>query len=116
MVCKTQLDIPFIFLECDQAIYNKVLQLLFKLERENYDIYGKVILRMGGFHVIICILRTIYSHFNGCGFVQLLSEAGLGGEGTITKALKGGEVKEGNRFYKLLFEAILRTKVHHLIK
>ena len=102
-----ELDLSFIFLECDQAIYTKVLQILFMKERENKSLYSRIVLRMGGFHVVLCMLRTIYSRFNGCGLVELLSEVGLGGEGTIKKALKGGDVKEGVRFYKLLFEAIL---------
>ena len=71
---KDELELPFIFLECDHAIYAKVLQLMFKKEREDKDKYGKIILRMGGFHVLICMMRTIYGRFKGCGFVKLLSE------------------------------------------
>ena len=52
----------------------------------------------------------------GCGFVKLLAEVGLGGEGSIKKALKGGDVKEGVRLYKLLFEAILRSKIKYLMR
>ena len=35
----------------------------------------------------------------------------MGGSGTIEKALKGGDVKEGIRYYKFLFEAIYRIKL-----
>ena len=110
-----ELELEFIFLECDQAIYTKVLQIMFKLERENKDLYGRIVLRMGGFHVLMCMLKTIYSRFKGCGFVKLLAEIGIGGEGTIKKALNGGDVKEGVRLYKLLLLAVLRSKVKYLM-
>ena len=66
---------------------------------------------MGGFHIILCLMRCIYSRFKGFGFPELLSEVGLGGSGTIEKALKGGDVKEGIRYYKFLFEAVYRIKL-----
>ena len=107
----TELELDSIFLEVDQAIYNKVLQVLFKFKQEGSTLYDKLIVRMGGFHVVICLLRTIYSRFNGSGIVELLSEAGAGSEGTIKAALNGANVKQGVRYYKLLFEALLRTKL-----
>ena len=66
---------------------------------------------MGGFHIIICLMKCIYSYFQGIGFSELLSEVGLGGAGSIDKALKAGDVNDGIRFYKMLFEAIYRIKV-----
>ena len=51
------------------------------------------------------------SRFKGFGFPELLSEVGLGGSGTIENALKGGDVKGGIRYYKILFEAIFRIKI-----
>ena len=81
-----ELELEFIFLECDQAIYTKVLKIMFKLERENKDMYRRIVLRMGGFHVLMCMIKTIYSRFKGCSFVKLLAEVGIGGHG----ALEGG--------------------------
>ena len=69
---------------------------------------------MGGFHIVICMLRTIYSFYQNSGLVQILSTAGLGGLGTIKKALKGGDVNEAIRLHKKLFEAILRTKISYI--
>ena len=90
-----ELHLSYIFLEVDQAIYNKVLQVMFKCENEGRQDFDNVIVRMGGFHVIICMLRTIYSRFKGSGIVELLSEAGVGAEGTIKAAMKGSNVKQG---------------------
>ena len=42
-------------------------------EQQEYD-------SMGGFHISICMLRTIYEQFNKCGIIELLSAAGLGGK------------------------------------
>ena len=110
----TELELDSIFLEVDQAIYNKVIQVLFKFKQEGSNLYDKLIARMGGFHVVLCLLRTIYSRFNGSGIVQLLSEASVGSEGTIKAALNGANVKQGFRYYNLLFEALLRTKLEAL--
>ena len=106
-----ELHLSYIFLEVDQAIYSKVLQVIFKYKSEGRQEFDNVILRMGGFHVIICMLRTIYSRFKCSGIVELLSEAGVGAEGTVKAALKGLNVKQGVKYYKLVFEALLRTKL-----
>ena len=50
---------------------------------------------MGGFHIGMRMLHTIYSLLKRCGIVQLLSSAGLGVLGTVKKVLTGGDVKEG---------------------
>ena len=110
LTCMKELELPFIFLEVDQAIYNKVLQVLFDVKKRNSTKYDKVIVRMGGFHVIICLLRTLYSRFHDSGVVELLVEAGVGSEGSIRSAMKGSDVKVGIRCYKILFEALTRTK------
>ena len=55
--------------------------------------------------------------------LQLLSSKGLGGLGTVKKALTGGDFKEGINLLKKLYEGILRTKIeyfdvfkHHTVK
>ena len=45
--------------------------------------------------------------------MQWLVYSGIGGEGTITNALSGGDVKQAIYLHKLIFEAIVRTKVKH---
>ena len=106
----------FIFMEVDQAIYHKILDAMFRMEKEGTAKFGKVIPGMGRFHVVLCMTRTIYSRFKQAGIVELLSSAGLGGKGTIKKALKGGDTKEALYLHKLLSEAFLRSKVEYLKK
>ena len=65
---------------------------------------------MDGFHISVCMLRTIYSLFKRCGMLQRPSSAGLGGLGT---ALTGGDVKEDINLHKKLYEALSRTKIQY---
>ena len=55
----------------------------------------------------------IFSRFKHAGIVELLSTSGLGGKGTITKTLKGGDTKRAIYLYKILFEAFTRYKIEH---
>ena len=112
--CMNYLNLNYIFLEARQAIFNKVLQVLFEFqEKENRKLY-KIIVRIGGFHVILCLLRTLYSPFKDFGIIELLVEATVGTEGTIRSALREGDVKLGIRYYKILCEAFLRSKIKFL--
>ena len=110
MRCKSELQLESIFPEVDQAIYNKVLQVLFK------SFCNKLIVRIGGFHIVLCLLKTIYSRFYDSGIVELLVEPGVGSEGGIRSAMKGSDVKFGIRCYKVLFEAILQTKIEFIME
>ena len=100
----------------NQAIYHKVFHAMFRMEKEGTAIFYKVIPRMSGFHIVLCMVRTIYSRFKHAGIIKLFSSAGLGGKSTIKKVLKGGDTKEAIFLCKLLFEAFLRSKVEHLKK
>ena len=72
--------------------------------------FQNIIVRMGGFHVIIFLMQSIYSRFKGFGFVELLATVGsLGG---IESALRGGDVKLGVRL--LLFEALYQLTLEML--
>ena len=95
-----ELETNLIFIEVNQAIYTKVLDAMFRLKDEGENLFDNIIPCMGGFHIVICMLQTIYSLFHNCGFVQLLSAAGLGGIGTVQKNLNGGDVKEGILLHK----------------
>ena len=68
---------------------------------------------MGGFHLGMRVLHTIYSLFKRCGIVQLLSSADLGVLGTVKKVLTGGDVKKGINLHKL-YEALLWTKIKYI--
>ena len=54
-----ELDIKFIFSEVDKTIYTKVLDAMFKMEAEGFEIFKIFIRRIGDFHIGICMVRTI---------------------------------------------------------
>ena len=59
------------FVEADQAIYNKLLDAIFKMSEDGHDMFSKMIPRMGGFHIIMCILKTIFSRFKDSAIIKL---------------------------------------------
>ena len=93
--CMNKLALKLIFLGADQAIYNKV---------------GNTT----GLNITMYLMKTIYSRFQGYGLVELFSEAGVGSEETIKAGLSGFNFKQGIRYYNLLFEALLRSKITYL--
>ena len=84
---------------------------MFTLKNKGEDLFHTIIPRMGGFHIGICMLRTIYSLFKRCDIVQLLSSAGLWWTGDQKKKTTGSDIKEGINFHKKLYEAFLRMKI-----
>ena len=81
-----------------------------------HDVFSKLIPRMGGFHIIMCMLKTIFSRFKDSGIIKLFVYSGISGERTSKHALKGRDVKFGIHLHKLMFEAIIRTKIIFLEK
>ena len=55
---KKELGLSYIFLEVDLAIYAKILDVMFQFQNEN-KMFDKIIGRMGGFYIMICLLHSI---------------------------------------------------------
>ena len=56
-----ELELGFIFLEVDQAIYTKIMDAKFYLLSKNAEnTFDRVIVRMGGFHIIILTFSWIW--------------------------------------------------------
>ena len=109
--CMKDLNLNYIFLENNQAIFNKVLQVLFAFQEKENRKFDKVVVHMGGFHVILGLLRTIFSRFKDSGIIELLVDVTVGTGGTIWSALRGSDVKLGMRYYKILYEAFLWSEI-----
>ena len=60
-----ELEIDQMFIEVDQAIYTKVFDAMFKLQFEGTNIFSQMVPRMGGFHIILHMLRTIFGVVKG---------------------------------------------------
>ena len=110
---RVELGTEFIFIEADQAIYTKVLDAMLKMRNDGKDMFERITPRMGGFHITICMLRTIYCIYSKIGFIQILGKAGLEGIGSLKRTLKSGDVNEAIRLHKTLIEALVRTKIEY---
>ena len=107
MRCKSELQLEYIFFGVDQAIYNKVLQLLFNQNSRDPSFCNKLIVQMGGVQIVLCFWKTICSCFYDSGIVEVLVEAGAGSESSIRSVMNCSDKKFGIRCCKILFEAIL---------
>ena len=65
---------------------------MFKMSEDGHDMFSKLIPRMGGFYIIMCTFKTIFSRFKDSGIIKLFY-FGISGEVTIKHALKDGDVK-----------------------
>ena len=65
----TELNLKNIILEVDQAIYTKILDAMFRMELDGSMIFDKIIPRMGESHILICMLKTIFSRFKDSGII-----------------------------------------------
>ena len=54
-----KLEANFIFTEADQAIYTKIVDVIFSLKDKGEDLFPTTIPRIGGFQISMCMLRTI---------------------------------------------------------
>ena len=62
------------------------------------------LINLEDFHVILCLLRTIYSRFKDSGIIEILIEAGVGTEGMILSAIREGDAFVITKFYLNLFQ------------
>ena len=70
----TELNLKNIILEVDQAIYTKMIDkdAMFRTELDGSMIFDKIIPRMGGFHIVICMLKIIFSTFKDSRIIYSL--------------------------------------------
>ena len=58
------------FIGVDQAIYSKLLDVMFQKSEDGHDVFSKLIPRMG-FHIIMCMLKITFSRFKDSGIIKL---------------------------------------------
>ena len=62
-----ELKLKHIILEVDHAIYSEILDAMFRTKYDGLMVFDKIILMMRVFHIVLCMLRTIYSQFKDSG-------------------------------------------------
>ena len=59
-----ELEIPYIFVHSDEAVYSKLCDIL----RKNREFYSQIVLLMGGFHQLRVMKRLIYKRHDSKGY------------------------------------------------
>ena len=89
-------------------------EVIYSKAKENQWKYGDqfedTILRKGGFHIALNILRAIGHLYKGSGIEDIFIEAGGYGSSTVCRFLKGQMDNRGVRDHKLLLEALMRLQ------
>lgn len=61
---KKESETNFIFIEADQALYKKVLDVMLALKNKGIDLFAAITPCMGGFHIGMCVPHhTIHDIF-----------------------------------------------------
>lgn len=102
ITCMHSLNLAFIFFEVDQAVYNMVSIALFSHKLNGKKNYENIVIRMGGFHVIICMIKKIYSRFKIQTKLKILFEARVGIKVTVRAAKKGADDKKCITYFKII--------------
>ena len=82
-----KLGMAKMYIEVDQAIYSKLLDAMFKICKNGHDKFLEIIPRIGGFHIIMCMLKTIFLRCKDSEIIELFVYSGISGEATIKHAL-----------------------------
>ena len=105
------LEIQHIFSHCDEAVYSKLLQIIWK----HGDKFKKVIPIMGGFHQLLCLQKIMYKRYACFGLDKWISGAGTTKTASAAeKAVQGRHYNTATRVYKEMFDAIVRIRTEDI--
>ncbi len=115
-ICKYYLDyiidladslhLEHIFVHCDQAIFYKMSQIMWK----ELGKYNKIKCLMGGFHILLVLLKVLNKQFGVLGFRDWWCQANIIAEGSADQAAEGRHYYRSMRLHKQSLEALLRFK------
>ena len=95
----------------DQALYAKATEIVWKKTEK----FKYIILRMGVFHTICNLLSIIGKRFQDGGLKDIIIEAGLVAEGSISGVMESRKYNRGVRAHKCMYEALLRIAFKEFI-
>ena len=90
----------------DQAVYAKAAEIIWK----HHNIFSRVVLRMGGFHIAMIFLAVIGKRFGDAGLQDVLIESGIVGSNAVSGVLSGKHYNRALRCHKAMVEALLRMQ------
>lgn len=102
-----ELDLDHIFAHADELVYSKLAHIIWK----HPDIYGRVIIIMGGFHQLRVRQRIIYKRFACLGYKNWFIDSGIIASGSADHSIEGGHYYRHMRITKESFSAIIQNEV-----
>lgn len=90
----------------DQAIYKVAKEIQWKRPDE----FQNMVVRLGGFHILLNFLGTIGKMCASSGLAELITEAAIYSDSTTSSVLKGKQYKRGVRIHKLVHESLARLE------
>ena len=96
----------------DKAAAKKAYDIVWKQP----DLYGKVIIHLGGFHTMLSYLAALGNFVRGSGFEEITIEAGLCASGSLEQVMKGKHYNRCMRVHTTMTEALERMLSQHFFK
>ena len=88
----------------DEQLYCKAKELQWK----NPEICKQLVLRLGGFHILLNYLKVIGKHFKDSGLEHVWVESSVYGENTANNIMGGKSYNRTVRAHKLTYDALWR--------
>ena len=104
------LEIPYIYVHSDEAVYSKLCHILWK----NKDLYRDVILLMGGFHQLRVRQKLLFKRHSCRGYKQWCVDAGIIASGSADQAFEGRHYYRCMRIHKEVFDALVQFKIEEV--
>ena len=101
------LEIPYIYVHSDEAVYSKLCHILWK----NKELYKYVILLMGGFHQLHVRQKLLFKPHSCRGYKQWCVDSGIIASGSADQAFEGRHYYRSMRVHKECFDALVQFKV-----
>ncbi|KAG1648975.1 hypothetical protein GQR58_029417 [Nymphon striatum] len=105
-------NMPFIQLVGDQPVYALIVQIRY----EHPDQFSLILPCMEPFHIHCSFIYAMDKRFHGSGLSDILITAGVIAEGSVDQALRGKHYKRSIRCLRLMYEALIRRLIQHIIQ
>lgn len=88
----------------DQVIYAKAQQIQWR----NKTFLDRIIIRLGGFYIILAMLACIGKRFRDAGLENIMIESSIVAHGSINGVMNGHHYNRSIRAHKCVMEAMQR--------
>ena len=106
------LDLPYMFVHSDEAIYSKLCDILW----QNKDIYERIIILMGGFHEVKVVQRVIYKRYYSRRMDTWCVDSAVIAKGSADQAFEGRHYYRCLRMHKECFDALVQQRIETITK